>query len=453
MDNILQKISQFSKQQSVTDSKLVRFTFLFPPQDLENEFESLIDNCKCLFYFSKPTEKFKFLGIGSIDNPHSEEIIEKVSKGEADSNYLIDAYKEIQVPGNIPLVLGAEKFPVKKNDSIWNDFDESNWFIPQILLYQDSENSYLILQYMGNNPSTQFFEETLKLLVNPELKSHHQNPCVQSSNTTNINDWTTAVNRALNQIRNKIIEKVVLARKIEFSLDMNLSISRALLKLQKRYPDCSTFAFRKKGSTFFGSTPEKLFSLIEKKLETEALAGSIARGANLDDDITKENILLNNEKEISEHKNVLSFLIDNLEILTKNLSYSPIPQIKKLSNIQHLQTQIKANLNDEVEIWEIQEKLHPTPAVCGLPQKKALELIKDLEYFERGLYTGIIGWFNEKRRAEFVVGLRCALLKDNTLTAFAGCGIVEGSDPISEFNETELKFKPILTLLENEIIS
>lgn len=215
---------------------------------------------------------------------------------------------------------------------------------------------------------------------------------------------------------------------------------------------CSEFD-KESNSIFFGSSPEKMFSLKDKKLETEALAGSSARGLNIEDDLINESNLLLNPKELCEHKNVFSFLINSLKNFSDEISYSSNPQIKKLSNIQHLQTPITAILKDEIDILELLKVLHPTPAVCGLPQKNALELIKDLEYFDRGLYAGIIGWYNAKKRAEFVVSIRSALLKDNTITAFAGCGIVEGSNPVTEFYETELKLKPILSLLENEIIN
>ena len=257
----------------------------------------------------------------------------------------------------------------------------------------------------------------------------------------------------LDEITKHNIEKIVLARRMQLVLKSNFSISSFLSKLQTKYPECITFAYKENDSIFFGSTPEKLFTLDGNKIETEALAGSIARGANLNEDLVLESNLLNNQKDINEHNNVLSFLLSNLEDFSEKISYNPKPQIKKLQNIQHLQTPIKAMLKEGVDILELLRKLHPTPAVCGLPQKKAWELIEDLEYFDRGLYAGVVGWFNEKRKCEFSVGIRSAILKNNMLTAYAGCGIVEGSDPISEYHETELKFKPILSLLENEIIN
>ncbi|MGE5438824.1 MAG: chorismate-binding protein, partial [Bacteroidota bacterium] len=101
-------------------------------------------------------------------------------------------------------------------------------------------------------------------------------------------------------------------------------------------------------------------------------------------------------------------------------------------------------------IFAIMEGLHPTPAVCGVPQADAMNVIKKMEDYHRGMYAGIVGWFNFKKEGEFAVAIRSALLKGRKLYAFAGGGIVEGSDPAAEYKETELKLKPILALFDNE---
>ena len=90
--------------------------------------------------------------------------------------------------------------------------------------------------------------------------------------------------------------------------------------------------------------------------------------------------------------------------------------------------------------------------MCGLPSENAKLIIENLELFERGLYSGALGWIDFNNNANIAVGIRSALINGNKLRAFAGCGIVEGSDALSEYKETELKLKPILSLFENENI-
>ncbi|OGU67560.1 MAG: hypothetical protein A2499_06020 [Stygiobacter sp. RIFOXYC12_FULL_38_8] len=453
MHKFIQEILAFIGQTPIRDESLIRFTFKLEKVEIERLFE-LLSNEETLFFFSKPSGNRANLGVGKIESPFTEKLIETISKGNLEPNELIiSANYDSSLMSKIPLVFGGEKFLPDKKENLWSDYPNQSWFIPQVLIASGIENTLIIFQFVGNNPNLKIFEKILDLLPLDTLVKTESATDYEILSATELEEWSRIINAGLDEITKHNIEKIVLARRMQLVLKSNFSISSFLSKLQTKYPECITFAYKENDSIFFGSTPEKLFTLDGNKIETEALAGSIARGANLNEDLVLESNLLNNQKDINEHNNVLSFLLSNLEDFSEKISYNPKPQIKKLQNIQHLQTPIKAMLKEGVDILELLRKLHPTPAVCGLPQKKAWELIEDLEYFDRGLYAGVVGWFNEKRKCEFSVGIRSAILKNNMLTAYAGCGIVEGSDPISEYHETELKFKPILSLLENEIIN
>jgi menaquinone-specific isochorismate synthase len=130
--------------------------------------------------------------------------------------------------------------------------------------------------------------------------------------------------------------------------------------------------------------------------------------------------------------------------------YSDKVPLKKLHNIQHLHTVMHTELVEDTNMFEIIEAIYPTGAICGEPREKALSLIKKIEDYKRGLYSGLIGYFNLNDEGEFVVGIRSALLHENKLFAYAGCGIVEGSDPEKEFQETELKLKVILSFFDEK---
>jgi menaquinone-specific isochorismate synthase len=83
----------------------------------------------------------------------------------------------------------------------------------------------------------------------------------------------------------------------------------------------------------------------------------------------------------------------------------------------------------------------------GLPREKAIEMIRDEEPLDRGWYGGPIGWIDSKGDGEFVVAIRCGLVRGKEVSLFAGCGIVKDSDPVSEYEETQLKFQPMLSAL------
>jgi menaquinone-specific isochorismate synthase len=267
-----------------------------------------------------------------------------------------------------------------------------------------------------------------------------------------INEWSDCVESALEKISQKKLQKVVLSRFNKIELSAAPNILQQLQKLEISFDNCITFAYKSKDSIFFGATPEKLFSVRDGFIEADALAGSIQRGIDEAEDQTFKKLLLEDEKNLAEHKSVVDFILHQLTPVTEKILFDSQPSIKKYSNIQHLYSQIRAKLKNDVSFFSLLEKLYPTPAVCGFPSDEALDAISELESFDRGLFTGAIGWFNLHGNAEFSVGIRSALLRGNILQAYAGCGIVNGSDPLSEFTETELKLKPILNLFANETV-
>jgi len=133
--------------------------------------------------------------------------------------------------------------------------------------------------------------------------------------------------------------------------------------------------------------------------------------------------------------------------MIRNLQHPDRPQIMKLKNVQHLQTPISGELNEDVTVLDLVARLHPTSAVAGTPTKEAMEVIHKMETHDRGWYSGPIGWLDEKGDGEFYVALRSALVKDEEAHVFAGGGIVSESHPDKEWDETELKLQPILSAL------
>ena len=230
---------------------------------------------------------------------------------------------------------------------------------------------------------------------------------------------------------------------------MEINLTKSFNILKKEYPDCCLFAYHKGSSTFFGATPEVLARISGKAMEVDAIAGSINRGANDDEDKKLESELLNSKKNLDEHQYVIEHLTKALNNFG-TINFTKPPSVKRLRNIQHLFTKISVELKDTATIMSILNELHPTPAVCGFPKDASLNLVKKIENQKRGLYSGIIGWFNLNNEGEFAVSIRSALTRGNKLWAFAGNGIVEGSDPDDEFEETEMKLKPILSLFNEK---
>ena len=91
--------------------------------------------------------------------------------------------------------------------------------------------------------------------------------------------------------------------------------------------------------------------------------------------------------------------------------------------------------------------LHPTPAVAGDPTDIALDTIAELEPFDRDRYAGPVGWVDANGDGEWAIALRCAELRGDRAVLYAGAGIVAGSDPAKELDETERKFRAFLDAL------
>ncbi|HET6871466.1 MAG TPA: chorismate-binding protein, partial [Sporolactobacillaceae bacterium] len=152
-------------------------------------------------------------------------------------------------------------------------------------------------------------------------------------------------------------------------------------------------------------------------------------------------------KNRKEHDYVVKMIGEAMASFTEELTFPEQPEILKVKDVQHLYTPISGMAKDQVSLLDIVEKLHPTPALGGQPREKAMMLIKQLEAFNRGWYASPIGWLDAEGYGEFAVAIRSALIKSDRAWAYAGCGVVEASDPVAELEETRLKLKPMLAAL------
>ncbi|MFO8026922.1 MAG: isochorismate synthase [Opitutales bacterium] len=260
--------------------------------------------------------------------------------------------------------------------------------------------------------------------------------------------YAGAVEQALESIARGEFEKIVLARGIELEADRAWQPLDALNRLRERFGACFTFSYGGGGGrSFIGATPERLLQIRDGQLLTEAIAGSAPRGRNAGEDAALARGLLESEKDLREHICVRDSILRRLQQV--GVASHPVqePRILPLANVQHLHTPIQAEVEDSVHLLEVLGELHPTPAVGGTPREAALSRIPELEHLDRGLYAGVVGWFNHLNEGEMVVGIRSALIDGNRAKLYAGAGIVEGSDVAKEMRETELKLKALLDAL------
>ncbi len=281
-------------------------------------------------------------------------------------------------------------------------------------------------------------------LINPIL---HTSNGLKQYPVAGTKTFQNAVRGALKSIRAEHFDKIVLAHAVDVVSPLPFHRVFSLNNLRTQYPDCYIFsATNTQGQHFVGASPERLVSVQDHHLITDALAGSAPRGKTTCEDARLANILLHSIKELHEHQVVVDFIIQQLAQLGLEPSCSPL-RLLQLSNIQHLHTPIRAIAPSEIHLLDVVAALHPTPAVAGRPREITCEHIHRYEPFERSLYAAPIGWVNHRGEGEFAVGIRSALIDGCTARLFAGAGIVAGSAPERELAEVQLKLQALLAAL------
>lgn len=256
--------------------------------------------------------------------------------------------------------------------------------------------------------------------------------------------WQNWVEHALGDIGAGKLEKVVAARRAQFTFDNPLSPAHTLLSLGHRHSDSTRFAFFRGGSVFLGATPERLIAKRGSAIETEALAGTVRRSeASSAQDSTHDF----GPKEHKEHAPVLAQILATLAPFCTAITHDPTPQLRAQRQVLHLRSSVQARLQAPYHVLSLVQALHPTPAVGGRPTKDALTWITRHEDFDRGLYAGPVGWVDADGDGQFNVALRSGVMRGNQATLFAGAGIVAGSDAQKEFDETALKLQVLLESL------
>jgi len=260
--------------------------------------------------------------------------------------------------------------------------------------------------------------------------------------------WAQAVNEALHEIEGGTLEKVVLARRRRLRAEAPIEPVRAFQALFAHYPQTYAFLFEPEaGAAFVGATPELLANVNGRRLNTTALAGSAPRGSSEAEDTLLGVKLLASPKLRREHSIVVDEIQTALRPLTVALAAPPTPSIRRLPGIQHLETPIRAVLRPGVGILQAAAALHPTPALGGRPRAAALRFIAEHEPQARGWYASPIGMVRPSGEGVLAVAIRSALLRGKQAWLYAGAGIVEGSIPEEEWEETALKFQAVESAL------
>lgn len=413
--------------------------------------------------WSQPNADFALVGVGAA---HAIEVFDSARFRQASSAWrhllhgaAMDGPRDAPAVG--PLLLGGFAFDAQRPTTpLWHDFGHGRLVLPRALFTRVNGEAWLTLNTLVT-PQTDAADEakSLKGLVQSLLTSprgnngqhayggngHTPRPSTRALRSAAV--WQTEVANAAQAIARGEMEKVVLARAVQLHASKAFDPARALRHLSTHYADCYVFAVARGARCFLGATPERLVHLHAGEVRTVSLAGSIRRGKTPAEDEQLGRTLLHSDKDRREQVVVTQALVEALDDLCSHVHVPETPTLLKLGNIQHLSTPITAQLINGHTLFELAERLHPTPAVGGRPREASLRWIREHEGLDRGWYAGPVGWVNAEGEGELAVALRSALLHGDAATLFAGCGIVADSDPEREYAEANLKLRPMLAAL------
>lgn len=253
------------------------------------------------------------------------------------------------------------------------------------------------------------------------------------------------VQEALQQISGGTLQKVVLSRALRIAAQVD--VKRLLQCLMSRNMLGYTFAMdlMDQGRALVGASPELLVSKTDRWVQSHPLAGSVPRSPDPQEDQARAQCLLASSKDHREHAFVVDAVAHTLAPHCHTLVVPKTPSLVSTPTLWHLGTHITGELKDpRISSLELALALHPTPAVCGYPPQSAKAFIEATEGFDRGYFTGLVGWCDPQGDGEWAVTIRCAEVGDGCATLYAGAGIVQGSDPATELAETTAKMQTML---------
>ena len=355
--------------------------------------------------------------------------------------------------------LGLAFDPESDPQGPWGGIPNSVVLIPEILYTRQGLNCHLTFNLLRKRDTdvdavrTRWYAMARDLvlrLLHP-VKSIRTGGTTPSTLPQADNDasrrWSQRVHAALDAINRAEFEKVVLTRSIKIKLRERFNLGRMLGWLEIHYPNCTHFAVPLAGKTLVGATPERLISVHKGTAVTDAIAGTRPRGSVHSQPDKRHNPLFSDLKMRREQRLVVDGILRALKPVSHDLISARQPLILSLPNVQHLWSPIQARIHGGVTLLDLAERLHPTPAVSGMPRDKALLWLRNHGEPWRGWYTGALGWTTRQGEGELAVALRCALLEDDEATLFAGAGILRESDPQQEYLETEWKLQSMLEAL------
>lgn len=355
-----------------------------------------------------------------------------------------------------PLLFGGVTFdPANTKASEWGDFPQALFVVAKFQLVKKNGKCYANAHYIGEltlEVKQQLLNELEAFITKAKtMQSTVVKPKMVTYREPQKEAYLQSIENTTARIQQGEAEKVVIARTLALEFAEDLQPAQLLSDLLEEQPTSYIFGFEVDDLFFTGATPERLVMVQSHHAYSSCVAGSIRRGRTSEEDVCLGERLLRDEKNGGEHQYVVDMIAEKFAKSCETYYVPSGPTLLKSRDIQHLYTPIDGALKEGTTILQLAKDLHPTPALGGVPREKALEIIREYEPMNREMYASPIGWLDATGDGEFAVALRCAMTRGNQAYLYAGGGIVADSEPQAEYEETLVKFRPMLRALGGEI--
>ena len=199
-----------------------------------------------------------------------------------------------------------------------------------------------------------------------------------------------------------------------------------------------------------GASPEMLVRLEGRTATVRPIAGTRRRGATPTEDVALEQELLVDPKERAEHVMLVDLGRNDLgRVCEYGTVHTPdLFVVERYSHVMHIVSQVEGQLRAGIDAFDLLRATFPAGTVSGAPKVRAMEIIRDLEQLDRGLYAGAVGYFSYDGAMDTCIAIRTMQMIGDVVSIQAGAGIVADSDPASEYQETLNKAKALAVAIE-----
>lgn len=407
------------------------------------------------FYWQNREKTFTLVGLGNAyviqNNIQDERRFDAVeSEWKALTKNMVMEEHELQ-----PILFGGFTFdPQNEVLDEWANFPQAFFTVATFQLVIRNDKAYVSIHLVTDEADcAQNFEalrkERDRLIHAAQVKEvkTYTKPNIISYFEPHKEDYLESIDKVTAHIRNKQADKVVIARSLAMQFEESVPSPLVLSHIVNEQPESYLFGIERQEMLFFGASPERLVKVNNGMAYSSCVAGSIRRGQTAEEDEQLGKDLLQDAKNRGEHHYVVEMIAKTFELNCLDYTVPKQPKLLKIRDIQHLYTPVEGKLKDGATILQLAKTLHPTPALGGVPRSAAMKLIRQYEPMNRGLYAAPIGWVDADGNGEFAVAIRSAMLLKNQAFLYAGGGIVSDSEAQSEYEETLVKFRPMLRAL------